>query len=92
MYVVKPLDGEGRERTLHQNLLLPCPYLVDVQDTKHLNKDRKRERKITQKPKAKAQVQDSESSSEEEYTMWVPRQSQNTHLDPQAPVFKPTKG
>jgi len=92
VYVVKPLDGEGRERTLHRNLLLPCPYLVDVQDTKHLNKDRKRERKITQKPKAKAQVQDSESSSEEEYTMWVPRRSQNTHLDPQAPVFKPTKG
>lgn len=77
VYVVKPLDGDGRERTLHRNLLLPCPYLVDVQGTKHRNEDKKRERKITQKPKAKAQVQDSESSSDEEYTTWMPRQSQN---------------
>lgn len=39
VYVVKPLDGEGKERTLHRNLLLPCPYLVDGQG-KHLKKKR----------------------------------------------------
>ena len=27
VYTVKPLDKPGRQRVLHRNLLLPCPYL-----------------------------------------------------------------
>lgn len=29
VYTVEPLEGTGRRRVLHQNLLLPCPYLVE---------------------------------------------------------------
>lgn len=95
VYVVKPLDGEGRERTLHRNLLLPCPYLVDSQSTKRLrerSKDHKKEKNNAPKPRVKTPTSygDSESSSEEEYAVWMPGHSQNTHLNPQAPVFKPT--
>ena len=28
MYVVVPEDGEGRERVLHRDLLLPCGFLL----------------------------------------------------------------
>lgn len=95
VYVVKPLDEEGRERTLHRNLLLPCPYLVDSQGTKHLKercKVPKKEKNNTPKPRVKTLIShgDSESSSEEEYVVWMPGHSQNTHLNPQAPVYKPT--
>lgn len=95
VYVVKRLDGEGRERTLHRNLLLPCPYLDDQQSTKHLKKhkgDNKKEKNNAQKMTIKAQIpqEGSESSSEEEYAVWISRPSQNTHHNLQAPGVKPT--
>lgn len=48
VYVVTPLDGEGRERTLHSNLLLTCPYLVNGQiiHLKERTKDNKREKNL----------------------------------------------
>lgn len=69
--------------------------LVDSQSTKHLKErsnDHTKEKNNTPKPRVKTQTsyRDSESSSEEEYAVWMPGHNQNTHLNLQAPVFKPT--
>lgn len=42
VYVVETLDGTGRERVLHQDLLLPCPYLVDEWRTADVHLGRKK--------------------------------------------------
>lgn len=42
VYVVVPLDRTGKERVLHRNLLLPCPYLVDERRTADVPLERKR--------------------------------------------------
>lgn len=46
--VVKPLDGIGQQRILHRNLLLPCPYLIDGQNTQQNTETRKRKTHKTQ--------------------------------------------
>lgn len=92
VYVVTPLEGEGRERVLHRNLLLPCPYLVDGQDTTKQKETCNQKRQVNkQKPKEKSKDNvrhDSDSSSEEGYVLCLPRQAPNARLNPNAPVFR----
>ncbi|XP_061745393.1 uncharacterized protein LOC133544250 [Nerophis ophidion] len=88
VYVVRPLDGERRERVIHRNLLLPCPCLIDGPTNKHFGKPEKKSRPNT-KTKVHEIPRDAESSSEDEYNLWIPRQSQGTPLNPHAPIFKP---
>lgn len=80
--VVTPLDGEGRERVLHRNLLLPCPYLIDGLDTKDPKEKHKQKRQVnkqTQKNKDKVH-EDSDSCSEEEYLLCVDSSSKPNYL------------
>ena len=45
VYEVKPDVGDGRHRTLHRNIILPCNYLpVDTSDTPVCTKRRPRHR------------------------------------------------
>lgn len=78
------------ERESCTEIILPCPYLVNGQSTKHLkerNKDHKKEHK-NKEQKLKFPLE-SESSNKKKYAVWMPVQCQNTHLNLHAPVFKP---
>ena len=50
VYEVEPEDGTGRKRTLHRNLLLPCPFLPYEADTKDLTETRNHRRGKDEKP------------------------------------------
>lgn len=78
VYEVEPLQGTGRKRVLHRNLLLPCPYLVEepeVSDPKLKEKNNGSKTKQTtrgnQEAKCDAYQTDTDSSSEDEYHVWT---------------------
>lgn len=78
VYEVEPLQGTGRKRVLHRNLLLPRPYLVEepeVSDSKLKEKNNgNKTKRITrgkQEVKCDAYLRDTDSSSEDEYHVWT---------------------
>ena len=93
MYVVGPLDVTGRERVLHRNLLLPCPYLVEEQRTPDVRLERKGCQRNSSKqgaqPRRNTHHESTDSSSDEEVDLWVPMQRAGTYLDPCAAEFHP---
>ena len=94
VYVVKPLDGDDRDRVLHRNLLLPCPYLLVGQRATPLKERKTEQRKTTNKQREKTRIhthpEDSDSLSEEEYAVWMPQLTQDTILKSQAHVSELT--
>ncbi|KAL1263603.1 hypothetical protein QQF64_006342 [Cirrhinus molitorella] len=95
VYVIVPLDGAGKERVLHRNLPLPCPYLVDEQKTADVSLGRKEVHRNRSKHKAQPQRnshRDSTCSSSEEFNLWVPTQRSGMDLDPRAAEFHPRRG
>lgn len=91
MYVVEPFDGTGKERVLHRNLLLPCPYLVDKQRKIDVCLERKecQRNRSKQEPQQNTHDDSTDSSSDEEFNLWVPMQRTRTNLDPCAAEFHP---
>uniref|UniRef100_A0A8C1WAH7 Gypsy retrotransposon integrase-like protein 1 n=1 Tax=Cyprinus carpio TaxID=7962 RepID=A0A8C1WAH7_CYPCA len=93
VYVVGPLDVTGRERVLHRNLLLPCPYLVEEQRTPDVRLERKGCQRNSSKqgaqPRRNTHHESTDSSSDEEVDLWVPMQRAGTYLDPCAAEFHP---
>ncbi|KAK7909570.1 hypothetical protein WMY93_014254 [Mugilogobius chulae] len=77
VYTVEPLQGVGRRRVLHRNLLLPCPYLVDEppRDTPQVDsRCRQAQTRGSHRLKPELQPPDDESSSEEEFGLWTAQQ------------------
>ena len=56
VYEVEPENGTGRRRTLHRNLLLPCPFLPYEADTKDSTKARHRRREEVETPPQSSSV------------------------------------
>ncbi len=78
VYVVEPLQGTGRRRVLHRNLLLPCPYLIEEPEVgeanlKEKNSRNKTEQRTRRRHTAKHDTYqtDTDSSSEEEHHIWT---------------------
>lgn len=73
VYVVVPLDRTGKERVLHRNLLLPCPYLVDERRTADVPLERKGGQRNRSKHEAQPQWNtnhdSTDSSSKEEFDL-----------------------
>lgn len=94
VYVVKPLHKEGRERVLHRNLLLPCPYLLEESEAGEPNL---KEKSNNGKPKRLTRHQvtrdiyqtDSDSSSEDEYHMLTTARPNDSFLNADAEEFHP---
>ena len=100
VYVVCPVDGDGPNRTLHRNMLLPCGFLPSCDDAPS-----DRERPIP-KPRRKrplrrplptppiddmADALDSDISDDNFYCLRpVPAPRHSAPLNPSAPVFLPT--
>ncbi len=95
VYIVESLDGTGKERVLHRNLLLPCPYLIDEPRTVNGHLERKGGRRERSKQEAQLQwnthQEDTNSSSDEEYGLWTQVQKTGTTLDPGAAEFYPRR-
>lgn len=96
VYVVEPLQGTGRRRVLHRNLLLPCPYLVEEPDIHEPNLEKKSKRsQIEQtvrrnyKRSCGPDLTDPDSSSEEEYHLWTTNKRVNQPLNVEAEEFCP---
>ena len=64
VYEVEPANRTGRKRTLHRNLLLPCPFLPYEADTNDLTKVRHHRREQEENPSQS----DSVVQSEEEHS------------------------
>ncbi|KAL7842136.1 hypothetical protein SRHO_G00238250 [Serrasalmus rhombeus] len=96
VYVVEPLQGTGRRRVLHRNLLLPCPYLVQEPESHELDLERENN---TKQPKPRTRrnhknqhdtyLTDSDSSSEEEYQLWGMMRRADSPLNVEAEEFCP---
>ncbi|KAK7904447.1 hypothetical protein WMY93_017054 [Mugilogobius chulae] len=93
VYVVEPLNANGRRRVLHRNLLLPCPYLVEPTPVVVSPKRRTRNRGSPEKRKrcARSNVQPvvTESSSEEDVHLYIPPRPAQPQLNPTAREFQP---
>lgn len=70
VYTVEPLEGTGRTRVLHQNLLLPCSYQVEKPEankpdqTQKNNENKTRLRTRGHKDRHNTPTLDTDSSSE----------------------------
>ncbi len=95
VYIVESLDGTGKERVLHRNLLLPCPYLIDEPRTVNGHLERKGGRRDRSKQEAQLQwnthQEDTNSSSDEEYGLCTRVQKPGTTLGPGAAEFYPRR-
>lgn len=96
VYVVEPLQGTGRKRVLHRNLLLPCPYLVkepEVSDPNLREKDNGNKTKRTVRRNLKTKYDTdhtgTDSSSEEEYQVWTSARQADPPLNAEAQEFYP---
>ncbi len=71
VYVVEPEDGEGRQRVLHRNLLLPCGYLpvskegAKPQQTPRRNRNARKRRNQTNTRQSSAPDEDSGSDDDQ---------------------------
>lgn len=80
VYVVKPETGEGRHRTLHRDLLLPCGFLPGTEIGEHsphtdMSKKRRLRDKIAKDTQMDADCQEDELFSDEDElypSTWVP--------------------
>ena len=71
VYIVKPESGEGRERTLHRNLLLPCNLLVNSEDSKE--KNRRQATHSRNKPSQSHSINvDTEDSDTDDIPLFLP--------------------
>lgn len=96
VYVVEPLQGTGRRRVLHRNLLLPCPYLVEEPDVHEpILKEKSNSSKAEQmarrnhKHSRGTYLTDPDSSSEEEYHLWTTVKRADPSLNVEAEEFRP---
>lgn len=95
VYVVEPLQGTGRRRVLHRNLLLPCPYLVEesgvcessLKEKSRGNKRRQSARRHQTKPDT--DQTDTGSSSEDDCHMWTALRYADPPLNPETEDFCP---
>ncbi|KAI4885982.1 hypothetical protein NFI96_028798, partial [Prochilodus magdalenae] len=94
VYVVEPLQGVGRKRILHRNLLLPCPYLLQEPESSELNLEGKNNKKQlnetvrrNRKTKHDTYQTDSDSSSDEEYQLWTTVRHADPPLNVEAEEF-----
>lgn len=80
VYVVKPEAGEGPQRTLHRDLLLPCGFLPVAEIREHsspidTSKKRRLRDKTARNTQEEVDCQEDESCSEEDglySSAWVP--------------------
>ena len=85
VFVVKREDGQGRERTLHRNMLLPVNHLpIRTQETKQ-KKPEKRLRKDSSSAKATSTDQQESTDSDGDEGIYFLRST----LNPDAPSFLP---
>ncbi|TKS65275.1 Retrovirus-related Pol polyprotein [Collichthys lucidus] len=97
VYVVEPLQGTGRRRVLHRNLLLPCPYLVEEPEAgesnlKEENGGNKTKQRTRRRHTAKYNTypRDTDSSSEGEDHLWTAVRHADLPLNAEAKEFCPT--
>ncbi len=91
VYAVEPLQGTGRKRVLHRNLLLPCPCLVEeakvsdsnLKEKNPGNKERQTARR-SQRAKRDTYLTYTDSSSEEEYHVWIAARQADPPLNAEA--------
>ena len=70
VYEVRPESGEGRVRTLHRNLLLPCSFLP-IADIPVIKRKRRSQETREQAPAARGSIENNpsdEDDSDEEDT------------------------
>lgn len=96
VYVIEPLQGTGRRRVLHRNLLLPCPYLVEEPEGHEPNLEEKNNRRKARRTTRRDHIArhdtyrtDTDSSSEEEYRLWTSVRHAETPLNAEAEEFCP---
>lgn len=94
VFVVKPLQGTGREQVLHRNLLLPCPYLVEKPNTSGSNTKEKIKKARVKRTKNHTTEQDvqpaeTDSSSEGEYYVRTTATQSDSNLNADAEIFHP---
>lgn len=77
VYVVTPEDGDGRERVLHRDLLLPCGFLP----VKHIVHEEQASTRVD-KPCTRSRVREGSTQSKED-SCW-----QEVLLNPEAPEFQ----
>ena len=96
VYSVEPLQGTGRKRVLHRNLLLPCPYLVEerkVSDPNPREKENKEKHRVkkNQQVKYDRNLTDTDSSDEEEYHVWTEARQEEFPFNAEAQEFCPQR-
>ena len=98
VYVVRPIDGEGPDRTLHRNMLLPCGFLLpdgELQDGPERPKPKPRRkrairRQLPERMDDMDDALDSDLSDDHFYALRpTPAPRRSIRLNPSAPVFHP---
>lgn len=76
VYDVRPEGAQGRIRTLHRNILLPCDFIAPAVDAQVQNRQRRRQRRVGRpqgiQPLEETPNDANESDSEEEFYLVPP--------------------
>ena len=91
VYEVRPESGEGRVRTLHRNLLLPCSFLP-ITDTPVIKARRRSQKTREQAPATRSSVENNpsdEDESDEEENIIIMRQTRSSTTQPRQRQVEP---